>query len=236
MNKKMKMFIICAVFALLSSCKNYAISKDLESLEQSEQELKSPKQIEQEIKKEFNGLLNILEKKDISNLDEKDTKEIEKTIKDLKDQIEKTDAKKTSLKTYSEYEKTVKEIREKLKDKLKDKKELEDKLKELEDSLKKKKEERKKALGEAKKKFEGYKGQVGSTSGVTQGQQTGNQGKVGQQAFKDVKELGLSVSSSSKNGADTGDMSKGIIDDALKQINEELKNNGEEAVEEKKIK
>ncbi|WP_373584995.1 ErpL protein [Borreliella afzelii] len=213
------MFIICAVFALIISCKNYAISKDSET---SEQSLGIPKQIEQEIKKEFNGLLNILETKDLSQLDEKDTKEIEKTIQDLKDQIEKTDAKKTSLKTYSEYEKKVQEIREKLKDKLKDKKELED-------SLKKKKEERKKALGEAKKKFEGYKGQVGSASGVTQGQQTGNQGKVGQQAFKDVKELGLSVSYSSSAGTNTGNMSNEIIENAIKQIDEELKNIGEEA-------
>ncbi len=47
----MKMFIICAVIALIISCKNYAISKDSENSEQSEQKVKSPKQIEQEIKK-----------------------------------------------------------------------------------------------------------------------------------------------------------------------------------------
>ncbi len=29
------MFVICTVFALISSCKNYASSKDLENLEQN---------------------------------------------------------------------------------------------------------------------------------------------------------------------------------------------------------
>ncbi len=115
------MFIIFIVFALIISCKNDVNGKALET---SEQSLEIPKQIEQEIKKEFNGLLNILETKDLSQLDEKDTKEIEKTIKELKDQIEKTDSKKTSLTTYSEYEKKVQEIREKLKDKLKTRKNL----------------------------------------------------------------------------------------------------------------
>ncbi|WP_215536770.1 ErpL protein [Borreliella bavariensis] len=231
MNKKIKMFIIFIVFALIISCKNDVNGKALET---SEQSLEIPKQIEQEIKKEFNGLLNILETKDLSKLDEEDTKEIEKKIKELKETIEKTDVKKTPLKTYSEYEEKVKEIREKLKDKFKDKKELEGKLKELEESLKKKKEERKQALQEAKKKFEEFQNQVNTATGVTTGQRAGNQGTIGVQAFKCVKEFGLSVSSSSKNGTDTSDMSKGIIDDALKQINEELKNNGEEAVEEKK--
>ncbi|XPC98042.1 ErpL protein (plasmid) [Borreliella japonica] len=219
MNKKM--FIICAVFALIISCKNDVNGKALET---SEQSLEISKQIEQEIKKEFNGLLNVLETKDLSTLD---TSEIEKTIKDLKDKVDKSDAKKTSLTTYSEYEEKVKEIREKLKDKLKDKGELENKLKELEESLKKKKDERKKALEEAKKKFEGYKGQVDSATGETYGAQVGNQRGGGQQAWKEAKDLGLNVSYS--NDADTSDMSSGIIDGALKQIEEELKNIGEEA-------
>ncbi|WP_373589016.1 ErpL protein [Borreliella afzelii] len=225
MNKNMKMFIICAVFALISSCKNYAISKDLENSEQSEQELKSPKQIEQEIKKEFNGLLNVLEIKDLSKLDEKDTKEIEKQIQELKDKIEKTDAKKTPIGTYLEYKKTVKEIREKLKDKLKGKKELEDKLKEFEDSLKKKKEERKKALQEAKQKFEEFQRQVKSATGETAGQRAGNQRGGGIQAWQCAKEFGLSVSYS--NSADTSNMLNEIITNALKQIEEELKDIGE---------
>ncbi|MBB6032142.1 vacuolar-type H+-ATPase subunit I/STV1 [Borreliella spielmanii] len=219
MNEKMRMFIICAVFALFGSCKNYVNDKA------SEQSLEIPKQIEQEIKKEFNGLLNILETKDLNTLD---TKEIEKKIKGLKDKIEKTNAKETSLKTYLEYEKTVKEIREKLKDKLKDKKELEDKLKELEESLKNKKEERKKALQEAKKKFEEFKGEVNSATGVTQGQRAQNQRGGGQEAWKYAKEFGLSVSFSN-SANNTSDVSNDIIDGAIKQIDEELKNIGEEA-------
>ncbi|WP_210359910.1 ErpL protein [Borreliella garinii] len=221
MNKKMKMFIICAVIALIISCKNYAISKDSENSEQSEQKVKSPKQIEQEIKKEFNGLLNILETKDLSKLDVKDTKEIKKTIKDLREQIEKTDAKKTSLLTYSEYEKKVQEIIEKLKDTLKDKGELENKLKELEESLKKKKEERKQKLEEAKKKFEEFKGKVDTATGVSSGDQSRNKGQVGQQAWTKAKEFGLTVKFSGVT--DTGDMSSGIIADAVRQIDEELK-------------
>lgn len=35
MNKKMRMFIICSIFALISSCKYYASSEDLKNLEQN---------------------------------------------------------------------------------------------------------------------------------------------------------------------------------------------------------
>ncbi len=38
MNKNIKMFVICAVFVLISSCKNYTISKDLKNLEQNAKE------------------------------------------------------------------------------------------------------------------------------------------------------------------------------------------------------
>ncbi|XPC98181.1 ErpL protein (plasmid) [Borreliella japonica] len=222
MNGKMRMFIICAVFALIISCKNDVNGKALET---SEQSLEIPKQIEQEIKKEFNGLLNILETKDLSQLDEKDTKEIEKTIKELKDQIEKTDSKKTSLTTYSEYEKKVQEIREKLKDKFKNKKELEDALKGLEDSLKNKKEERRQKLEEAQKTFQELKGKVDGTTGVTDGDKVQNQREVGQQALKCANELGFKNMSS--NSSDTSNMTKEIIENSLKKIEEELKNTGE---------
>ncbi|WP_210376645.1 ErpL protein [Borreliella valaisiana] len=226
MDKKIRMFIICYVFSLIISCKNYASNKDLKSLEQfSESSDSKLSKSEQELKKQVKGFLDILETKDLSNLDEQNTKEIEKTIKDLKNTIDKSNSKKTLIGTYLEYEKTVKEIRARLKDK----KELEGSLKELKDSLKNKKEERKKALQEAKKKFEEYKGQVGSAGGVTQGQQAGNQGQVGRQAFKDIQELGLSVSYSASAGTNTGDMSSGVITDALKQIDEELKIIREEA-------
>ncbi len=223
----MKMFIICAVFALIISCKNDVNGKALET---SEQSLEMPKQIEQEIKKQVDEFLDILETKDLSKLDEEDMKAIEKQIQELKNTIDKLEAKKTSLTTYSEYEEKIEKIKEKLKGKVN----FEDKLKGLEDSLKKKKEERIQKLKEAKQKFEGYKGQVGSATGETQGHQAQNQGQIGQQALKDVKELGLSVSYSSSAGTNTGNMSNEIIENAIKQIDEELKNTGEEAKEAKK--
>ncbi len=212
------MFIICAIFALIVSCKNYATSKDLEGtvkdLESSEQ---NAKKIEQEIKKQVEGFLEILETKDLNTLD---TKEIEKQIQELKGTINKLEAKKTSLKTYSEYEEKLKQIKEKLKDK----KELEDKLKGLEDSLKKKKEDRKKALEDAKKKFEEFKGKVGDARGETHGEQARGQGSIGQQAFKCAQELGFKNMTS--GGGDTGNMANEVITNSLKKIEEELKEAG----------
>ncbi|WP_215540966.1 ErpL protein [Borreliella bavariensis] len=225
MNKKIKMFIICIVFALIISCKNDVNGKALET---SEQSLEIPKQIEQEIKKEFNGLLNLLETKNLSQLDEKDTKDIEKIIQELKNTIDKLEAKKTSLTTYSEYEKKVQEIREKLKDKLKDKGDLENKLKELEESLKKKKDERKQALQDAKQKFEELKKQVEGTTGVTRGEQVRGQGTVGSQAWQYANSLGFKNIASS-SGSDTSNMTKEIIKNSLEKIEEELKNTVEEA-------
>ncbi|WP_425337333.1 ErpL protein [Borreliella tanukii] len=210
------MFIICSIFALIISCKNDAISKDLET---SVQDLESAKQVEQEIKEEFNGLLNILETKDVSKLD---TSEIEKIIQELKNKVDKSDAKKTSLEKYREYEEQIKKIKEKLKDKGN----IENKLNELEDSLKKKKEERKKALNEAKQKFEGFKGQVESATGVSSGEQSRNQGQVGTQAWKCANDLGYKNMTSS-GSSDTSNMTKEIIENALKKIEEELKNFGE---------
>ncbi|MBB5141895.1 hypothetical protein [Borreliella afzelii] len=249
MNKNMKMFIICAVFALLSSCKNYAISKDTEKnlkgfLEKElmqgddpNNSLFNPPPIlpssrhdntlvlkaaqaqsggQKEVKKE--------DKQKEKKEDNKEKEEIEKQIKELKDKIEKSD-KKTSLETYLEYEGEIKKIREELEEKLKDKKEekekLEKELKDLEESLKKKKDERKKALEEAKKKFEEFKGQVDSTTGETSGEQVKGQGQIGGQAWSKAQELGLSANYSSSAG--TSDMTKGIIDDAIKKIEEELK-------------
>ncbi|WP_420025115.1 ErpL protein (plasmid) [Borreliella yangtzensis] len=219
MNKKIIMFIICVIFALIISCKNYAISKDSKDIENSEQVVKGSKEVEKEVENKFDKLLDTLNTLDIKDIN--DTKEIEEQIKKLKETIDKTDPKKTPIGTYSEYEEKVKKIKEELEKKLKDKKEIEEKLKELEESLKKKKEERKQKLEEAKKKFEGYKKQVESAGGETYGHTNQNQGRVGAQAFKEAKDLGLNVNSSCDS--DTGDMSKGIIEDALQKIEEELK-------------
>ncbi len=101
-------------------------------------------------------MLNILETKDLSKLDVKDTKEIEKQLRSLRDQIEKTDSKKTSLTTYSEYEKKVARNKRKLKDKLKNKKELEEALKGLEDSLKIKKRIGKKLYKRLNRSLKGF--------------------------------------------------------------------------------
>uniref|UniRef100_UPI001AF01885 ErpL protein n=1 Tax=Borreliella garinii TaxID=29519 RepID=UPI001AF01885 len=159
-----------------------------------------------------------------------DTKEIEKTIQELKNTIDKSNSKKTLIRTYLEYEKRVKEIRARLKDK----KELEGSLKELEDSLKKKKEERKKELEEVKKKFEEFKKQVNGATGQTYGNQVQSQGKVGGQAWQYASGLGFKVGYSISDGVNSDDFAKKVIEDTLKKIEEELKNNGEEAVEEKK--
>ncbi|MCD2372094.1 ErpL protein [Borreliella burgdorferi] len=221
MNKKM--FIICAIFALIVSCKNDATSKGLEGavkdLESSEQ---NAKKIEQEIKKQVEGFLEILETKDLSKLD---TKEIEKQIQELKEKVDKSDSKKTSIETYSGYEEKINKIKEKLKDK----KELEEKLKELSESLKKKKEERKKALEDAKKKFEEFKGKVGDARGETHGEQARGQGSIGQQAFKCAQELGFKNMTS--GGGDTGNMANEVITNSLKKIEEELKEAGEDKKE-----
>ncbi|PRR15891.1 ErpL protein [Borreliella burgdorferi] len=222
MNKKMKMFIICAVFALMISCKNYASGENLKNSEQNlESSEQNVKKTEQEIKKQVEGFLEILETKDLNTLD---TKEIEKQIQELKDTINKLEAKKTSLKTYSEYEEKLKQIKEKLKGKG-----LEDKFKELEESLAKKKGERKKALQEAKQKFEEFKGQVGSATGVTHGSQVQRQGGVGLQAWQCAQELGFKNMTS--GGGDTGNMANEVITNSLKKIEEELKEAGEDKKE-----
>ncbi|WP_151060905.1 ErpL protein [Borreliella turdi] len=214
MKKKIRMFVICIIFLLISSCKYYASNKDLKSGEQSSESSDSKlSKSEQELKKQVKGFLDIL---DTKNLDTLNTSDIEKRVKSLKDEIDKSNSKKTSLATYFDYEELTKQIREKLKVKGG----LEDKFKGLEDSLKKKKEERKKELENAKQEFESFKKQFESTTGATYGAQTQGQGRVGAQAWTKAKSLGFSVINSSAN---TGDMAKEIIDGVLKQIEEELK-------------
>ncbi|MCD2332780.1 ErpL protein [Borreliella americana] len=222
MNKIIKiMFIVWLVFALIISCKNDVSNKDLKSFKQALESSNSKiSEAEQDLKKQVEGFLEILEAKDLSKLDEKDTKEIEKQIQELKNKIEKLDSRKTSLETYSNYEGQTKKIREKLKGK-----ELEGKFKTLEESLVKKKGERKQALQEAKQKFEELKGQAESTTGQTQGNRVGNQRKFGQQAWIYARELGFK---NITNGNNTSDMINEVITNSLNKIEEELKEAGED--------
>uniref|UniRef100_UPI001B3513AC hypothetical protein n=1 Tax=Borreliella valaisiana TaxID=62088 RepID=UPI001B3513AC len=241
------MFVIFAVFALIISCKNYASSKDLKNLEQN---VKGKVEGFLEAKKEelVGGLKKLgLEayskvKEELMQADGPQgqlQEQVDEKIKGLKEKIDKSDD-KTSLNMYSGYEEEVKNLREeeelekKLKDKKEDREKLENKLKELEKSLKEKIEKRKKALEEAKQEFEEFKKQVNGATGQTYGNQVQSQGKVGGQAWTKAKNLGLNVSYSSDNGTDSNDFAKKVIEDTLKKIEEELKNNGEEAVEEKK--
>ncbi len=134
MNKKM--FVICAVFALISSCKNYASSKDLKNLEQNvkgkvegfleakKEELvgglkKLGSEAYSKVKEELmqaDGPQGQLQEQVDQNIDEdsedsKFKKEIEEKIKGLKEKIDKSDD-KTSLNMYSGYEEEVKNLRE----------------------------------------------------------------------------------------------------------------------------
>ncbi len=235
MNKKM--FIICAVFALIISCKNYTSGEDLK------QNLKKQIRGFLDIKKEglVEGLKNlgagasskVKEKlmqadnlqgqlqeqvtQDV-NEDSKLKDEIEKEIQELKNKMKKSDG-KTPICKYCEYEEEIKEIR----DKLEDKEKLEKELKELEESLKKKKEGRKKALEDVKKKFEEFKGQVSTTTGETHGHQVQNQGKIGGQAWAEAKKLGLNGSYSNSTNTNSNNFANEVIGDVLKKIEEELK-------------
>ncbi|MBB6043627.1 hypothetical protein QIA34_06140 (plasmid) [Borreliella yangtzensis] len=243
MNKKIIMFIICGIFALVISCKNYAINKDLENLKENAREKVDGFL---EIKKEelTEGIKN-LGSKVSSKVQEKlmqaddpqgqaqeqldqEVKELEKKLKELKEKIEKTDD-KTTLGEYSGYEKELetleKELGEKLKDKKEDKEKLEKKLKELKEKLKEKKEKRKKALEAAQKKFQEYQQQYSNANGVTEGDQSRNQGKVGQQAWSEASKLGLLDKNSSIDNDGTSDITKKVIDGALEKIKKELEEN-----------
>ncbi|WP_418909462.1 hypothetical protein QIA41_05785 (plasmid) [Borreliella sinica] len=245
MNKKM--FIVCAVFALISSCKNHADLKQgvEDSVKNTEQQIKGFLDIKKEELNE--GLKNpgsevsVKVQKKIIQADEpqgqvqeqvdQEVETLKKKIEELKEKIEKADD-KTSLKAYCEYEKEIKKLKEELEKKLKDKKEdkekLEKELETLKKTLKEKIEKRKKELEAAQKKFQEYKQQVESATGQSEGHRAGNQGRVGAQAWSEAQKLGLRVGNSNNDDTDTSDMSKGIIDSALKKIEEELKEIKEE--------
>ncbi|WP_215535928.1 hypothetical protein [Borreliella bavariensis] len=90
MNKKMRMFIICAVFALISSCKYYASSEDLKNQEQN-------------VKGKVKGFLDTKERivsddPTVYEIAEKLKEEEELEEEELKDKEEKEDFNKNDLK------------------------------------------------------------------------------------------------------------------------------------------
>ncbi|WP_418906403.1 hypothetical protein QIA27_06380 (plasmid) [Borreliella tanukii] len=256
MNKKIGMFIICVVFALISSCKNYAdlkqgVEEQVNGIKQGVEQkvkgfLEAKKEELTEGLKNFGSEVSSKVKEELMQADEpkakvqeqvaqdvnnenQEVEALKKKIEELKKKIEGADGDKTTLGTYSDYEKELETLKDK---KAELEKELKEELEKSKKELKEKKEKRKKALEDAQKKFEGYKSQVNTATGATYGQRAGNQGTVGQQAFKDAKELGLNVSYS--GSTDTSDMSSGIIEGALKKIEEELNNSIEDFREDKK--
>ncbi|WP_187983493.1 hypothetical protein [Borreliella bavariensis] len=164
MNKKIKMFIICAVFALISSCKNYASSKDLKNLEQNvegkvkgfleakKEELSGGlKKLGGEVSSKVEELMQADEPKakvqeqvgqqvaqDVNNVDQ-EVEKLKKELEDLKKKVDGTND-KTTLETYSGYEKELEKLEE----------ELKKKLEELKDKLKDKKEDKEKLEKELK--------------------------------------------------------------------------------------
>ncbi|WP_418909616.1 hypothetical protein QIA23_05645 (plasmid) [Borreliella lanei] len=248
MNKNI--YIICAIFALTISCKNFASGEDLKQnlkkqvkgfLDTKKEELVGglgnfKSKIYSKVEELMQAEERSQEQVDQGVIEDSELKEIEKQVKELKEKIDKADPKNTPLGTYSKYEEKIKELKGKLEEKLKDKEELkkdkekaEKELKDLEDSLKKKKDERKKALEEANQKFQEFKKQVDSTAGVTQGQQAKNQGGIGGQAWKYAKELGFK--SMTNGNSNTSDMVNEVIINSLKKIEEELKEIGEDKKE-----
>ncbi|WP_418905748.1 hypothetical protein [Borreliella japonica] len=94
MNKKMRMFIICVVFALISSCKHYASSEDLKE---------QAKGIKKGVEKKVNGFLDKVNKElmlgDDPTVDEIAEKLKEEELKDKKENKEKKeDSNKNDLK------------------------------------------------------------------------------------------------------------------------------------------
>ncbi|WP_418905614.1 hypothetical protein [Borreliella japonica] len=248
---KKKMVIICAVFALILSCKNYASGEDLKEqtkeikqgveqkvkgfLEAKKEELTEGlknfgSEVFSKVKEELmqadepQGQLQHQVAQDVNNKNQEVEEELKKKIEELKKKINAS-GDKTTLETYSGYEKELEGLKEKLKDKKEqDKKELEKELETLEKALKEKIEKRKKALEAAQKEFEKLKEQVDGATGQTAGARVQKQGNIGQQAWQCANKLGLNGSYSNSDSTDSNDFAKKVIDNAIKKIEEELKN------------
>ncbi|WP_330529090.1 outer surface protein ErpG [Borreliella valaisiana] len=200
MNKKM--IIVCVIFALIISCKNYASGEDLK----------------QNLKEQVKGFLDTKKEELVGGLKKlgaevypKVKEELMQAAGQLQGQVDEQLAQGVNEDS---------ELKEKGLEK-KDQKLQAQKLKEIENNLKNKEDDRKKELEKAKKKFEEFKRQVESVTENTD--KVKNQGKIGQEAFLYAKKLGVNGSYSTNDGTNTDNLAKKIIDDVLKNIEEELK-------------
>ncbi|WP_215537772.1 outer surface protein ErpG [Borreliella bavariensis] len=200
MNKKMIMFIICVVFALISSCKNYANSEDLKNLGQN-------------VKGKVEGFLEAKKEELVGGLKKLGSEAYSK----VKEELMQADGSQGQLQ-----EQVTQGVFEDPELKEKGREEKIEELKEPKDSSKKTKEDRKKELEEAKKKFQALKEQVNGATGQNNTEKVKNQGKIGWEALKYAKKLSVNGSYSANDGTDTDKFAKKVIDDALENIDKEL--------------
>ncbi|QXG44657.1 outer surface protein ErpG (plasmid) [Borreliella burgdorferi] len=208
MNKIMKNLIICAVFAMISSCKNYASGED----------------IKQNVKEKVEGFLEAKKEELVGGLKKLGSEaylKVEELMQADRPQVQAEE--QVAQGVFEDPELKEKGLEEKIEE-----------LKELKDSSKKTKEDRKKELEEAKQKLEEFKEQVESATGEST-EKVKKQGNIGQKALKYAKELGVNGSYSVNDGTNTNDFVKKVIDDALKNIEEELEKLAEpQNIEDKK--
>ncbi|WP_187983455.1 outer surface protein ErpG [Borreliella bavariensis] len=196
MNKKM--FIVCVVFALISSCKNYASSEDLKNLGQLGQ-------LEQNVKGKVKGFLEAKKEELVGGLKKLGSEAYSK----VREELMQADGPQGQ---FNDTELKDKGLEEKIEE-----------LKESKDSSKKTKEDRKKELEAAKQKLEEFKRQVEFATGQNDTEKVKNQGKIGWEALKYAKKLSVNESYSVNDGTDTDKFAKKVIDDALENIDKELK-------------
>ncbi|WP_419250455.1 hypothetical protein [Borreliella afzelii] len=252
MNKKMRMFIIYIVFALIISCKNYAISKDLKNLEQNVEgkvkgfleakkeelsgslkklggEVSSKGELEAIQDDEPQGEFQKQVAQDVNN-ENQELEELNKKIEDLKKKLEKTNN-KTTLVTYSDYEKELKSLEEELKkleEKLKDEGELKKRLEEKKTELEKLEKELKEKKENRKKALENAKTEFEQLQSKVEnviGQTYGhtNQNQGGFGQQAWQKANQLGLNGSYPTDDDTGNIAKNVINGALQKIEKELK-------------
>ncbi|MGF7102284.1 hypothetical protein [Borreliella kurtenbachii] len=259
-----KMFIICVVLAMISSCKNYASGEDLKQnlkeqvegfLDTKKEELfggfekpeaKVKPKAEELVQADepqgqgedqvVQGVAEDSESKEngIDKNDQELQEEIEKEIKELKDKIDKADPKNISIRTYSGYEKKIKELKGKLEEKLKDEKDKEKFKNELETLEKTLKDK----MEKRKKELEEVRKKFQEFKEQVD---TATGGTYGQQV-KGKGSIGFQAWQCAKNlglsisniNSNTDELANKVIDDSLEKIEEELKSIEEESKNVKK--